>query len=121
MVKLFNCGLNFIVLPYKLDITQTLVEFDRFERSIKWNEYWFGQENLEEKEKPLYKTQKNNLPKNYTVPQGLKTFLSAIKSEIIVSKKRNSVPCNIPPDEIVALKELMRLHTERKNNNYQSM
>ena len=55
MLKLLNRGLNFIVLPYKLDITQTLVDFDRFERSIIWYEYWFGQENLEEKEKPLYK------------------------------------------------------------------
>ena len=86
MLKLLNRGLNFIVLPYKLDITQTLVEFDRFERSIIWYEYWFGQEYLEEKEKSLYKSHKNNLPKNYTVPQGLNTFLSAIKSEIIDPK-----------------------------------
>ena len=113
MLKLLNRGLNFIVLPYKLDITQTLVEFDRFERSIIWHEYWFGQKNLEEKEKPLYKTQKNYLPNNYTVPQGLKTFLSAIKSEIIDPKNRNSVPCNIPPEEIAALKELIRLQKER--------
>ena len=113
MLKLLNRGLNFIVLPYKLDITQTLVEFDRFERSIIWYEYWFGQENLEEKEKRLYKKQKNNLPKNYTVPQGLKTFLSAIKSEILDPKNRNSVPCNIPPEEIAALKELIRLQKER--------
>ena len=113
MLKLLNRGLNFIVLPYKLDITQTLVEFDRFERYIIWYEYRFGQENLEEKEKPLYKTQKNYLPNNYTVPQGLKTFLSAIKSEIIDPKNRNSVPCNIPPEEIAALKELIRLQRER--------
>ena len=113
MLNLLNRGLNFIILPYKLDITQTLVDFKRFERSIIWHEFWFGQENLEEKEKPIFKTQKNNLPKNYTVPQGLKTFLSGVKSEIMDPKNRTSVPCNIPPEEIAALKELIRLQKER--------
>ena len=64
MLNLLNRGLNFIILPLKLDITQTLVEFKRFERSIIWHEFWFGRENQEQTETPLFKTQKNNLPKN---------------------------------------------------------
>ena len=113
MLNLLNRGLNFVILPLKLDITQTLVEFKRFERSVIWHEFWFGKENQDKNETPLFKTQKNNLPKNYTVPQDLKTFLSAIKSEISDPRNRNSVPCNIPPEELIALKELIRLQRER--------
>jgi hypothetical protein len=113
MINLLNRGLNFTILPLKLDITQTLVEFKRYERSIIWHEFWFNRDNQEQSEKPLFKTHKNNLPKNYTIPQGLKTFLSAVKSEIIDPRNRNSVPCNIPPQEIAALKELIRLQKER--------
>ena len=113
MINLLNRGLNFTILPLKLDITQTLVEFKRYERSIIWHEFWFNRDTQEQSEKPLFKTHKNNLPKNYTIPQGLKTFLSAVKSEIIDPRNRNSVPCNIPPQEIAALKELIRLQKER--------
>ena len=71
MLNLLNRGLNFVILPLKLDITQTLVEFKRVERSVIWHEFWFGKENQDKNETPLFKTQKNNLPKNYTVPQDL--------------------------------------------------
>ena len=37
-----------------------------------------------------------------------------MKSEIIDPKNRNKVNCNLPPDEMVALKELIRLQKERK-------
>ena len=60
----------------------------------------------------MFRAEKNNLPKNYSVPQDLKTFLGAIKSEILDQSNRNYVPCNIPEDEIVALKELIRLQRD---------
>ena len=41
MENLLNHGLKFTILPLKLDITQTLVEFRRFERSTIWHEFWF--------------------------------------------------------------------------------
>jgi hypothetical protein len=113
MESLLNRGFNFIILPLKLDITQTLVEFKKYERSVIWHEFWYGRENTDITEKPIFKTNKNNLPKNYTIPNDLKTFLAAVKSEITDPRNRNSVPCNIPPEEIAALKELIRLQKER--------
>ena len=56
--------------------------------------------------------QKHNLPKNYTSPTELKTFLCAIKSEILEPRNRNATPCNIPPGEVEALRELIRLQRE---------
>ena len=55
-----------------------------------------------------------NLPKNYKVPNGVKTYLSAVKSEITDPKNRNKVQNNISKEEINALKDLVRLQRERK-------
>jgi hypothetical protein len=70
--NLLNRGLKFTILPLKLDITQTLVEFRRFERSTIWHEFWFQRDTQEQYEKPIFRVEKNNLPQNYTVPQDLK-------------------------------------------------
>ena len=53
------------------------------------------------------------MPQNYNTPQGLKTFLGAVKSEIMDHRNRNQISCNIPPDEIEALKELIQLQKDR--------
>ena len=57
---------------------------------------------------------KTNMPKNYSVPEGLKVFLKAIKSEIQDPRNRNKVECNLPEDEMQALKKLISLQRERK-------
>ena len=44
MDKLINRGLNFTILPFKLDITEVLVDFKRFARSTIWHEFWYGKE-----------------------------------------------------------------------------
>ena len=53
MNRLLNRGLNFSILPMKLDITQTLVEFKRYERSAIWTEFWYGKDN-EKIEEPIF-------------------------------------------------------------------
>ena len=92
MEKVLNRGLNFALLPDRLDITQTLVDWKRFERTMIWKEWWFGRDLEEDYKQPLFKVKKVNLPKNYKVPNGVKTYLSAVKSEtrfkIIFQKKR---------------------------------
>ena len=115
MEKLINRGLNFTILPYKLDITEVLVDFKNFARSTIWHEFWFGREDSSAEQKtPIFKnTDKTNPPKNYKVPNGLQTFLSSVKSEILDYKNRNNVNCNISPEELVALKELIRLQREQ--------
>ena len=65
-------------------------------------------------ENHIFKEHKTNMLKNYSIPEGLKIFLSSIKSELQDHRNRNSVKCNIPQDELHALKELMHLQTERK-------
>ena len=89
MQKLLNRALNFALLPFKLDITQLLVDFNRFARAMIWQEFWFERENNEEYEKPIFKSRKKNLPKNYSTPKGLKTMLSSIRSEIMDPRNRN--------------------------------
>ena len=74
MNNLLNRALNFSLLPIKLDITQLLVDFNRFSRAVIWAEYWFEREKDKNYTAPLFKTKKLNLPKNYSSPIGLKTF-----------------------------------------------
>ena len=112
MERLLNRGLNFAILPLKMDLTQILVDFKRFERSTIWHEVWFGHEN-KTYEPPIFKTKKTNFPKKHTVPEGLKMFLHGVKSEILDPRNRNTEKCNLPVDELQALKELIKLQKER--------
>ena len=65
MKRLLNRALNFAILPLKLDITEVLVDFNKYSRALIWHEYWHGKENEGENEysEPIFKNQKNNLPK----------------------------------------------------------
>ena len=114
MEKVLNRGLNFSVLPGKLDITQVLVDWKRFERTMIWKEWWFGKENEHENKEHIFKSKKTNLPKNYKIPNGLKTYLGSVKSNILDPKNRRKAECNLPPEELNALKELVKLQKERR-------
>ena len=113
MERLINKGLNFSVLPKKLDITQLLVEYKKFERWAIWTEFWFGRE-VQDKETKLFKTEKTNRPKNYTTPEDLKVFLNSVRSDFMDPRNRNSIPNNLPNDELEALKHLQKLQRDRK-------
>ena len=114
MNSLLNKGLNFCILPLKLDLTEVLVDFNKFERKMVWKEYLYGKEDNKPRAEPIFKTQKFNYPKGHTTPQGLKTFLNSVKSEILDPRNRNQEQCNLPVAEIQALKELISLQKERK-------
>ena len=114
MVKLLNRGLNFAIFPLNLDITQVIVDFKRFERSFIWKEFWYERESEEPYEKQMFKTNKSNYPKNYKIPNGVKTFVSSVKSELLDYKNRNKAKCNLPKEEIEALSQLIKLQKERK-------
>ena len=116
MEKVLNRGLKFCIQPLKLDLTQILVDYQRFERTMIWHEFWFGREKDENYKPPIFKAKKNNLPKNHNIPKELKTFLGAVKSEIMDPLNRNKVKCNLPPDEVRALKELVTLIKDTKNS-----
>ena len=101
------------MLPLKLDLTEVLVDFKRFERSTNWNKFWYGWEN-EKYEKPFFKKEKTNLPQNHKTPNELKTFLGAIKSEMLDPRNRNQEKCNLSPEELEALKVLNKFQRKRK-------
>ena len=61
--SVFKRGLNFCILPLNLDITQILVEFNRFERTMRWQEFWHGKLKEGEVNPPIFKLRKTNLPK----------------------------------------------------------
>ena len=88
--------------------------FNRFTRAAVLQEYWYGKEKDDNYQKSIFKTKKNNLPKNHSTPAGLKTFLSSMKSEIMDPKHQNEAKCNLPKEEVLALKELITLQRERE-------
>ena len=113
MEKVLNRDLNFCVLPLKLDLTQILSDFKRFERTVVWKEYWYGTQPSDQQNRRIFKIKKHNFPTKHKTPSGLKTFIGAVKSEISDPRNRNQAKSNLPPDEVRALKELIRLQRER--------
>ena len=63
MENLLNRGFNFSILPLKLDLTQVLVDFKRFERSVIWHEFFHGYESDIDFKERIFKSDKNNHPK----------------------------------------------------------
>ena len=115
MNEVLNLGLNFAILPLKLDITQVLVDFRKYERSMIWKEFWFNQEEeTESYTPPIFKEEKTNLPKNHKTPEGLKIMLGAVRSEIVDPRNRNKVERNIPKELLDALTELIKLQRMRQ-------
>ena len=112
MTNVLNRGLNFCILPMKLDITQVLVDWKRFERTMIWTEFWHGSEDCINKER-IFQIKKNNLPKNHKTPDDLKVYLEAAKWELIDNKNRTKTECNLPSEEVKAIKELIQLQKDR--------
>ena len=60
MERLKNSGLNYSILPNKLDITQILVEFRKYERAAIWQKFHqWRQDNREFEEHIIKKGEKN--------------------------------------------------------------
>ena len=113
MESVLNKGLKFVVTPLKLDITQVLTDFRRFERTMAWTEFWFGKE-CESYNPPIFKRKKHNFPKNHKLPRGLQDCLAAIKYKITDPKNRRKVPSNLTYEEKEALNTLVKLQKNRE-------
>ena len=59
--KVLNKGLKFAILPIKLDLTQVLVDFKRFERTMIGQQLWFGRSKSQEYTSPIFKEKIYNL------------------------------------------------------------
>ena len=75
-----------------------------FKRALIWNEFWFCRES-EDQTDMIFKKEKDKYPQNYSVPEDLETFLSALTSGIQDSRNRIT--------EQQALKELEKLQKEK--------
>ena len=95
MEKVLNRGLKFAILPLKLDITQILTDFRRFERTMVWVEFWNGREQNEIYKPPIFKQKEHNFSRKYKTSRGLQDYRAAVKSEIIDPKNRNRVRINL--------------------------
>ena len=83
MMNLLNRGLNFAVKPSSINLSNILTDFKKFERKIKWQEFFSGQENPDYTP-PIFKQEKTNLPRNHPTPRPLKLFLNTVESNIQV-------------------------------------
>ena len=54
MDRLLNRGLNFSILPTKIDTTQILVDLKRYERSAIWTEFHYGRDNENTKPEAIF-------------------------------------------------------------------
>ena len=107
MENVLNRGLKFAIIPHKLDITQVLTEFRRFERTMVWTEFGFGKPQGEQYEPPLFKQKKSNFPRNNRPHKNLQDYLAAVRSKIMDPKNCHTVKSNISEWEKEALKELV--------------
>ena len=112
MDKLLNRGLNFSPSPGKVNITELLIDIDKFIRSHLWKEFFYLNQPPNRKQ-PIVKNVKTNLPKNHRTPENLKRFLNATTSELLDEKNRNPVIKNLSAEETEALKQLTDLQKNR--------
>ena len=40
--NVLKCGLNFYILPIRIDVTKISIDWKRFEQSMKWTLFWYG-------------------------------------------------------------------------------
>jgi hypothetical protein len=111
MKSVLNRGLNFCVTPLTLNITNVLVDYRKYERSIKWTKFFASQDNDTDSDsesswkKDIFPKEKLNIPPNSS--SAVKIFLSGVKSEIIGST-RNITKSNISKAEREALESLVK-------------
>jgi len=114
MEKVLNRGLKFSITPLHLDITQILVDFRQFERTMIWREFWHEHEASGGRKQSIFKSKKTNLPRKHKTPKGLTDYLAAVKSDLMDPKSRQKVKSNVTQEEIRALKELNTMQRENK-------
>jgi hypothetical protein len=89
-----------------------LVDYRKFERKMKWKEFFSGKENQNEEQvivPTVFPREKSNLPPKGGTP--LNNFLIGVKSELM-GTHLNKVRPNIPKEESEALDQLIKLQKE---------
>ena len=116
MTSLLNKGLNFCLVPKRVNTTGILAGFDRMSRSMIWKERIFTDNDLEEEVlnsfiSAPWKPIKTNLP-NKGPSSDLKTFLNGSLS-CVLGSTLNRIHTNLPENERRAMFELIKLQKSR--------
>ena len=102
MHQVLNKGLNYSVLPSKVDNTLILAEHKKFERTILWRQFWADRDSTQNSTIPIFNLNKTNFP-NLKPAESLTMFLGSIKSDIMNPQNRNRVQPNLSNLEQEAL------------------
>jgi hypothetical protein len=112
MSKILNRGLNFCVTPNSPNVTDLLVDYRKFERKMRWKEFFHDKEDEDNIYiPPIFPQEKSNLPPKGGTP--LNNFLIGVKSELTGTKFNKSKP-NISESENIALKTLIDLQRKQQ-------
>jgi hypothetical protein len=109
MNNILSKGLNFCVTPEQIILSELLVDFRKFERSVKWKEYFRDEENEEDRKPDIFPKEKKNLPPKHR--KHLDNFLTGVKSKLRGTTLNKST-CNIPKGEVDASASLVNLQKE---------
>ena len=112
MHQVLNKGLNYSVLPSKVDNTLILAEHKKFERTILWRQFWADRDSTQNSTIPIFNLNKTNFP-NLKPAESLTMFLGSIKSDIMNPQNRNRVQPNLSNLEQEALLDLIKLQQSR--------
>jgi hypothetical protein len=109
MKNVLSKGLNFCVTPEQINLTELLVDLRKFERKMKWKEYFKDETEEEEWKQEIFPKEKTNLPPKHT--KHLDTFLAGVKSELRGTTLNKSTS-NITKGEVEALSTLVKLQKD---------
>ena len=81
MENLFNRGLSFAITPLSLNLSQVLVDVSKFERKLRWREFFATQEDNHEYHPSIFRKEKTNLPRNHKHQKSLKCFVMQLNQK----------------------------------------
>jgi hypothetical protein len=95
MTNLLNRGLNFCINPLKLNLTEILVDYRKFDRKLRWKEFFAEKEELQINDwtPDIFPKEKTNVPNKNS--KGPNNFINGIRSKLTGTAFNKSRP-NIP-------------------------
>jgi hypothetical protein len=111
MTNVLSKGLNFCVNPKKFNVTELKVDLRKFERKLKWKEFFTDKKETEPNnwQPDIFPIEKTSLPAKSS--KNLNNFITGIRSEL-TGTEFNSTRSNLTKDEEEALKTFNSNHTK---------
>ena len=105
--QLLNKHISFVPMPEKINFTQLTCDFQRFERNMRWKEFFHDKDSSENDVnlECVFPSNKSNVP-NVKPSKTLSNFLYGVQSDLFTLEGKK-VYSNISPSEKSALNELI--------------